>query len=354
MPLAVKSSSHTLSKQRPSDETNEEFVSRLTHLYMQEKNIHAIKDLSLCSRLQVLYLHDNCISKMENLHGLDNLQQLFLHGNKIEKMENLDQLPNLRKLYLGQNAIGVLEGFGQNSNLQELHIERQRLAPGEKLLFDPRSMKALAHTLELLNISHNGVDTLQDVGVLYSLHTLVATNNQLMQLSDVTDSLRNNTLLKTLQLTGNPVCKEPHYLKDIVTEVRSIDLLDGKEITPTSKVFLQHLEQHKRSTSRLQVTSSTKSRKSTSRTNYGQVGKAFVYEAPDECRIRMTRSAQPSFYGAGEMSTGNEQQQKNLRRQSFKFTSKDSLGARSLPELKTRENPHEYDMASAHSVSSVN
>ena len=46
--------------------------------------------------------------------------------------------------YLGGNAITVLEGFEKVENLQELHIENQKLAPGEKLLFDPRSLATLS------------------------------------------------------------------------------------------------------------------------------------------------------------------------------------------------------------------
>ncbi len=46
--------------------------------------------------------------------------------------------------YLGGNSITVLEGFDKVHNLQELHIENQRIPPGEKLLFDPRSLATLS------------------------------------------------------------------------------------------------------------------------------------------------------------------------------------------------------------------
>lgn len=46
--------------------------------------------------------------------------------------------------YLGRNSIAMVEGLEQLSELQELHLENQRLAPGEKLLFDPRTLRSLA------------------------------------------------------------------------------------------------------------------------------------------------------------------------------------------------------------------
>jgi len=45
---------------------------------------------------------------------------------------------------LGGNCITVLEGLDKLENLQELHIENQRLPPGEKLLFDPRTIRSLS------------------------------------------------------------------------------------------------------------------------------------------------------------------------------------------------------------------
>ena len=46
--------------------------------------------------------------------------------------------------YLGGNCITVIEGLEKLQQLQELHVENQILPPGEKLLFDPRSLKAIA------------------------------------------------------------------------------------------------------------------------------------------------------------------------------------------------------------------
>ena len=49
--------------------------------------------------------------------------------------------------YLNGNAITVVEGLETLQNLSELHVAQQHLPEGEKLLFDPRTIKALAVSL---------------------------------------------------------------------------------------------------------------------------------------------------------------------------------------------------------------
>lgn len=46
--------------------------------------------------------------------------------------------------YLGGNYIAVIEGLEGLEELRELHVESQRLPLGEKLLFDPRTLRSLA------------------------------------------------------------------------------------------------------------------------------------------------------------------------------------------------------------------
>ena len=53
--------------------------------------------------------------------------------------------------YLGSNSITVVEGLEKLESLRELHIEKQNLPPGEKLLFEPRSLEALSVSTKILN-----------------------------------------------------------------------------------------------------------------------------------------------------------------------------------------------------------
>lgn len=125
----------------------------------------------MCRSLTVLYLYDNQITHISNLGFASNLTHLFMQNNNITHIDNLSSLQRLSKLwvdmfesllshavtsfmnmcllsllcrYLGGNKITVVEGLEKLGELSELHLENQRLAPGEKLLFDPRTLLSLA------------------------------------------------------------------------------------------------------------------------------------------------------------------------------------------------------------------
>ena len=87
------------------------------------------------------------MNKIENLTFAENLTHLYLQNNRLNKLENLHCLTKLKKLYLAGNQIAVLEGLESCRELTELYIENQRLAEGEKLLFDPRTIDSLANVL---------------------------------------------------------------------------------------------------------------------------------------------------------------------------------------------------------------
>ena len=57
--------------------------------------------------------------------------------------------------YLGSNSITVVEGLENLESLRELHIEKQSLPPGEKLLFEPRSLQALSVSMLCFGVNTN-------------------------------------------------------------------------------------------------------------------------------------------------------------------------------------------------------
>ncbi|GLH06087.1 Dynein assembly factor 1, axonemal homolog [Gryllus bimaculatus] len=136
-------SSGVLAKKN-KDQTNYDFLRKKTQLMLHDQKIDDIGDFSICRNLTILYLHNNCLTEIKYLDHAINLTHLYLQNNKISKIENLEKLTNLCKLYLGFNEISVVEGLEAQENLEELHLEKQRLAEGEELHFDPRSMDTLA------------------------------------------------------------------------------------------------------------------------------------------------------------------------------------------------------------------
>ncbi|KAI8482401.1 hypothetical protein Bbelb_398860 [Branchiostoma belcheri] len=233
--LIARVNTHT---KRKRDEPLSQYLRRLTHLYFQERHIDEIDDLSLCKNLSVLYLYDNRIARIQNLHFASNLTHLYLQNNLINKIENLSLLRRLEKLYLGNNEITVVEGLDKLENLKELHIENQRLPPGEKLLFDPRSIQALSAALCVLNVSGNSLEDLQDFRCLGGLNQFMAADNQLEDMKELAQVLSGWPSLWRLELVGNPLCRKAKYRDRVIVMSGSLEVLDGKEINETARKFL--------------------------------------------------------------------------------------------------------------------
>jgi protein phosphatase 1 regulatory subunit 42 len=203
---------------RRKDETQQQFLARITHLYCSGKGLEIIENLHLCRSLIALYLYDNKISKIDDINGhTPLLTHLYLQHNRITRMENLNNLHRLTKLYLSYNSISVVEGLEELTQLTELHIASQNLPKGEKLHFDPRTLKTLSNCLIVLNISGNQLDTLDDIAVLAELQQLIANDNKLSSMRDIAKVLSRLLKLWKLDLYNNPIALKQKYRDRIVT-----------------------------------------------------------------------------------------------------------------------------------------
>uniref|UniRef100_A0A0L8GZE5 Uncharacterized protein n=1 Tax=Octopus bimaculoides TaxID=37653 RepID=A0A0L8GZE5_OCTBM len=134
--------------QKKRDESVYHYLKRLSHLHLEGKNLTEIDcDFSMCPHLSVLYLYDNHLTAIPDLSKNRNLSHLYLQDNQIRHIPDLSNLTQLTKLYLSNNCIAVIEGLKNLPQLNELYMDRQQLPPGEKLLLDPRSIRAIAKTL---------------------------------------------------------------------------------------------------------------------------------------------------------------------------------------------------------------
>ncbi|NXN16747.1 PPR42 phosphatase, partial [Indicator maculatus] len=238
--LTTELIARSVAQRNRSQENLGQCLRKITHLNLSDKNIDVIGDFSLCKNLRVLYLYDNQIRHIQNLDFASNVTHLYLQNNCIAAMENLSSLKNLEKLYLGGNCITVVEGLDKTDKIRELHIESQRLPLGEKLVFDPRSLRSLAKSLTMLNISNNNIDELEELAVLENLSYLIAADNQLQCMKDLEVALHKWTKLCKMDLTGNPICQEPKYRDRIVVQSPALESLDGKEIKEVERRFLMN------------------------------------------------------------------------------------------------------------------
>jgi len=233
-------------KRMGKEEDEEEFLAGLSHLNLRAKGVAKIEGLEACRKVQVLYLYDNLIPKIENLGWLSkSLHSLYLQNNQISIMEGLDCLPRLQKLFLDGNRIQKVEGLENCPELEELHISNQKLTRGAALSFDPQSMATVAPRLAILNTANNGIQDPMPLCHLQNLRHLDISGNAINDFSSFLSVLNCCQYIGKLDMSKNPVCKQPKSRNTVITMTEYLEELDGKEVTPKERDFLRQMHVRK-------------------------------------------------------------------------------------------------------------
>nr|CAH8827923.1 unnamed protein product [Trichobilharzia regenti] len=233
-------------RKRKTNETPEQHLTQVTHLYLNGKNLDEVGyEITLCQRLSVLYLYDNKLKSIPACLNLSQLTHLYLQNNQISRIENLNSLEKLEKLFLSRNHINLIEGLEGLTKLQELRVDNQFLDSGERLIFDDRSLNAIAYSLIRLDVSGNKLESLQDLINLHALISLSASNNLLQSINDLASSLNHWPDLKELNLHGNPVMKTNRARSIIILSAKHLEILDDKVISRPNRQFLENWNHHK-------------------------------------------------------------------------------------------------------------
>ncbi|XP_020669634.3 dynein regulatory complex subunit 3 [Pogona vitticeps] len=135
------------------------------------------------------------ILKIDNLWQFVNLTKLQLDNNIIEKIEALESLVNLVWLDLSFNNIEVIEGLEALIKLQDLSLYNNRISKIENL--------DTLQYLQIFSIGNNNIHNLENM--IY---------------------LRKFKNLRTLNLSGNPVCDNEQYSMFIAAYLPDLVYLD--------------------------------------------------------------------------------------------------------------------------------
>lgn len=242
--LFVKRS--TSSARKAKDETDEEFVKRLTHLKLQDKNIKEIENLDMCLSLQVLYLQDNLLNSMTPLNACKRLTNLHLSRNGITTITGLENATNLRKLFLDGNAILTVSGLESCIMLEELNVSNQKLQNGMELAFEPSTLNTLSGNLTRLNVSGCNIVSPIVFSSMTELQLLDCSNNKIKIAGEVVEVLSGLKELEKAIFTSNPVCKTTKYRETMLINCNNrLSYLDGKEIDRKQRDALIRFAKHR-------------------------------------------------------------------------------------------------------------
>jgi leucine-rich repeat/coiled-coil domain-containing protein 1 len=174
-----------------------------TSLSMIDCAIKSLRDIPVKYNLTSINLHSNLIAKMENLIYLQNLAHLDLSSNRIVKIDGLSGLVSLKTLNLSCNSIASIENLD--------------------------GLKQLTH----LNLSYNKIQYVNGLNDLwgrdYHIETIVLHSNFISSLEEVSYYLSGLVRLRHLTLSENKFLKNVDYRVYILTNLKSLISLDGKD-----------------------------------------------------------------------------------------------------------------------------
>lgn len=230
---------------KSSNMSQDQLITRITHLHLQSKKIRYLDNLDLCTDLKVLYLYDNKIDVIENIQNLTGLSYLYLESNQIKKLPEFKNT-KLRKLFLDENCIDYVKGLNHCKQLEVLTVARQRLPKYTSLSFDAASLSAIANSLQILDISGNGISSLAPFTGLFNLQKLFCTDNNIADLAEG-ESMMSLPYLEEVNFLRNPMCTLRHY-KDymIGAASNSLRLLDEVPVSERNIVAVRGLQDLRR------------------------------------------------------------------------------------------------------------
>jgi protein phosphatase 1 regulatory subunit 42 len=236
----------TSSARIAKDETEEDFVKRLTHLKLQDKNIKEIENLEEMKALQVLYLQDNRIVSMAPLQCCARLTNLHLSRNGIKVIEGLNVCVNLRKLFLEGNEISHVSGLENNAMLEELNLSNQKLANGDSLTFDETCLDILGGNLQTLTIDGNNIKTATQFLRLAEIQIFQCRKNKLEDVGELVELIASLSEVKKVDLSGNPACRAPKFRETLLINCSNrLQALNGKDIDMKQRDALIRFAQHR-------------------------------------------------------------------------------------------------------------
>ncbi|CAM9296378.1 unnamed protein product [Ectocarpus fasciculatus] len=241
---------------RRRNESDDDYLSRITHLRLQNKGISSLDNpdvFDACHSLKVLYLYDNCVESLKGLEKLQQIEQLFADNNLLTTIQGTLSCRRLQKLHLSGNSISKLCGLETANCLEELHVARQRLQKGQRFTIEQASIDGIKDSLVVLDASGNDMGSTEIEGVLhlYRLETLNLAENDIQEMAQVVDLVSSLEVLRDLDLRGNVVSRMAKYFERAVTRCGDLlATLDGKPVHAQHRSMLQRLDRHKRSEAR--------------------------------------------------------------------------------------------------------
>ncbi|KNC49635.1 uncharacterized protein AMSG_11898 [Thecamonas trahens ATCC 50062] len=229
------------SQRRHKGETTEQFLGRLTHLALEERNISDLTNLGLCRAALVVHLFSNVLTSTAGISACPRLTHLAVQDNALSSLDDLAALRSLATLHVSSNALTSLKGLEACTALEELYIQNQRVpatADPRPFALTSSVLAYLAPRLRVLNISGNNIRDPRPLSVLTALRSLDISSNAISSLDAVQDLAAELPVIGLLDVRGNPRLGRPlRYRRSLIVAAPTLTTLDGRDIKSNEREF---------------------------------------------------------------------------------------------------------------------
>ena len=224
---------------------------KLTVLDLSFNAIRSMAPVAACPLLEELYLAQNKLKVIEGIHDMVHLRCLDLGANRIRTMAGvgLETLCNLQSLWLGKNKLECINDVEKLPKLRQLDCQNNRLTtlswPGvdgagiaactalEELYLACNAITTLDGIprncpLSTVDLSTNGVESLEGAGELKKLSELWMTSSQIKSFEQL--ACLSQLPLECLYLEHSPIAEDFEYRKRVTTLIPSLEQLDATAV----------------------------------------------------------------------------------------------------------------------------
>ncbi|XP_076015008.1 leucine-rich repeat and guanylate kinase domain-containing protein [Genypterus blacodes] len=223
------------------------------YVYLQklELTYNKIKDLSCVSHMTLLTILDASHNEVCDFFGFQppkNLKEVNFSHNCMTKMKDLSAHTSLCKLELDYNSFTEVSGLEQCCRLTHLSLAHNKISsvssldnlPLVKLCLRGNQLKKIEgleglKCLQFLDLSLNRITSLSGLQNLPLLGSINLENNLISEIQEA-KHIHDLSLLRDLNLQGNPVQEQPDYRQSIIFLLQHLTRLDQEKVTTEDKV----------------------------------------------------------------------------------------------------------------------
>ncbi|XP_075967421.1 leucine-rich repeat and guanylate kinase domain-containing protein [Anarhichas minor] len=207
--------------------------------------------LSCVSHMPYLVILDASHNEISSFFGFQppkNLKEVNFSHNRMTTMKDLSAFSSLSHLDLGYNGFSEIGGLEQCCKLTNLSLEHNQISrvggldrlPLTQLCLRGNQLESVEgldnlKSLQVLDLSLNRITTLSG---LHDLHALGSVNLERNLISEIQECkhVHDLSLLRDLNLLGNPVQEQPDYRLAVIFLLQHLTVLDQEKVTAEEKV----------------------------------------------------------------------------------------------------------------------